>query len=88
MADSRMVRKLGMDVADALSLAWSPGGHLLEAGSEWGGMWLWPVADGALLNKWEGHAGEVFALAFAPDGRVLVSVGAFDETVRVWEVPG
>jgi len=88
VADGRLLRKLGADQASAVSLAWSPDGHLLAAGAEWGGMWLWRVADGFLLNQWEGHAGDVSSLAFAPDGRALVSVGGFDETVRVWEVPG
>ncbi|KAJ7845320.1 hypothetical protein B0H13DRAFT_2410028 [Mycena leptocephala] len=43
-----------------------------------------PVGDqshGALLV---GHAGEIHALAFSPDGTRLIS-GAYDSTVRVWD---
>jgi WD40 repeat protein len=38
---------------------------------------------GAVFREWDGHAAGVRALAFAPDGRSLVS-GAADGTVRVW----
>lgn len=38
-----------------------------------------------LLRVLEGHSGDVFSIAFSPDGRWLAS-GDNDRTVRVWEV--
>ncbi len=43
-------------------------------------------ADGnRLLARWDAHKKGVFALAFSPDGKVLVS-GGNDEVVKVWDV--
>ena len=47
---------------------------------------LWDLGTGRELARWEGHEAEVTALAFSPDGALLVS-GARDGTVRVWDLP-
>ncbi|MCI0464724.1 MAG: WD40 repeat domain-containing protein [Gemmataceae bacterium] len=41
----------------------------------------------ALVGRLEGHQGNVTSLAFAPDGRRLLTASA-DRTLRLWEVPG
>jgi WD40 repeat protein len=38
------------------------------------------------LHVFTGHANRVESVAFSPDGRRAVSAGAYDGTVRVWEV--
>jgi WD40 repeat protein len=44
------------------------------------------AAGGALVRTLEGHRGSPSSVAITPDGKTLVS-GAFDETLREWELP-
>jgi WD40 repeat protein len=46
-------------------------------------MILWDVATGQIVRRYEGHKGNVTAVAFSPDGQSLLS-GSADATVRVW----
>jgi WD40 repeat protein len=66
-------------------LAFSPGGEFLAVAGRGPhtGLYLLDLTTGEVRCEWEGHAREVRALAFAPDGRSLVS-GASDGPVRVW----
>jgi hypothetical protein len=80
------------------SLACSPDGKHL-AGAAWrpgsegerpvtvGEVCLWDLASGRLLwQQTEAHAGEVFALAFSPDGKLLASGGhgRDKKSLKVW----
>ena len=49
------------------------------------GVALHDVATGRVVKRWGGHRGLVRALAFAPDGRRLVS-GGVDASLLVWDV--
>jgi WD40 repeat protein/transcriptional regulator with XRE-family HTH domain len=66
------------------SVALSGDGALLAAGTSTGQVWLWRVADRALVAALEGHTGQVFAVALTADGRLLAS-GGVDGTVRLWD---
>jgi len=66
------------------SLALSPDGAYLVAGTEGGEVYLWRVADRTLLATLPGHAGAVWAVALSLDGW-LVASGGLDGTVRLWE---
>ena len=47
-------------------------------------MWLWDVATGRRLRALPGHSGKAQCLAFAPDGRSLLS-GGDDGEALLWD---
>jgi WD40 repeat protein len=78
--DSRSPR--GLTPAVALS----PDGKVLAAPVDMHQIGLWDVATGKERARLVGHDGLIYSLAFAPDGRTLVSGGS-DNMAYVWEVP-
>jgi WD40 repeat protein len=67
------------------SVAFSPDGQLLAAGSDDGAVWLWNAASGVLLDRLEDKGAPVRSVAFSPDGRLLAA-GSHDGAVRLWQV--
>ena len=68
-----------------LSVAFSPNGDLLAAGTTTGEIRLWNLASNIILPAYQGHTGWVRSITFSPDGNMLAS-GSEDETVRLWNV--
>ena len=71
--------------AGVTSVAISPDGKLLAAGSLDTVVRVWDAATGAMLDKLKGHKDSVYSVAFAPDGKWLVS-GSLDKTLRIWDL--
>jgi WD40 repeat protein len=67
------------------SVAFSPDGKRLVAGSIDQTLRLWEVDTGRLITTYEGHEGIIWSVAFSPDGETIASASE-DRTVRLWNV--
>jgi len=81
----RRTFEVGKPTGGSCSLAVSPDGRWVAAGTANREIKLWNLADGTLLRSLAGHAGAVGAVAFSPDGRILAS-GSADKTIKLWDV--
>ncbi|BCL84133.1 WD40 repeat domain-containing protein [Ktedonobacteria bacterium brp13] len=67
-----------------LSVALSPHGDLLAAGTATGEIRFWHAKTGLPLQTLREHTDGVRSVAFSPDGKTVAS-GSEDQTVRLWE---
>ncbi|MCB9536547.1 MAG: protein kinase [Myxococcales bacterium] len=70
-----------------VALAWSADRRWIAAGMLDGALRLYDARDGRLMAVEQAHRERAAALAFAPDGRTLVT-GGWDKTVRRWSLEG
>ena len=66
------------------TMAFSPDGKLLAAGTVEGQIRVWQTKDGRLVSICKGHDNWVSSVVFSPDGQFIVS-DSFDDTVRLWD---
>jgi WD40 repeat protein len=66
------------------SVAFSPDGKTLAAGSFTEDCFLFDADTGELRSTLPGHDQSARSLAFTPDGRTL-AVGSYDQTIRLWD---
>ncbi len=68
-----------------MSVAYSPDGHRIAAGSSDRTIKIFDANDGRVLSTLDGHTDGVLSVRFAPDGQQLVS-GSYDNTARIWDL--
>jgi WD40 repeat protein/transcriptional regulator with XRE-family HTH domain len=68
-----------------LSVALSPDGKFLAAGTANAEVRIWQMEKRTLLHTCKGHSDWVRSVAFSPDGKILAS-GSHDRTIRLWNV--
>lgn len=74
---------LGQTPSYVTSLAFSPDGSNVAAGTYDGPIQLWNVPGRQEIGSFKLHRSIVRALAFSPDGHTLASQ-SYDSTVRLW----
>ena len=93
-ATGTIIRTLTGHTSSVTEVAFSPDGTLLATTS---GNWaarigdaasgrtarIWDAASGALIRTFTGHTGDVYGVAFSPDGTLLATSSA-DKTARIW----
>lgn len=77
--------------AGVTSVAVSPDGKLLAAGSLDHVVRIWELATGKLLEKLRGHKDSVYSVAFVPDqlgseNHQYLLTGSLDKTLKVWDI--
>ena len=86
VATGRVRDRLAMESGDySHSVAYSPIGSTVAAGTRGGNVYLWNAATGRLMHRLTGHTNELWSVAYSPDGGTLASA-SWDGTVRLWDV--
>jgi WD40 repeat protein len=67
------------------SVAFSPNGELVAAGTANGEVRLWQVSSGKPLLTCDAHSNWVYSIAFSPDGNIL-ACGSDNQTLHLWDV--
>ena len=66
-------------------IRFGPKGLYLAAGDPGGMLRVWNAHTGRLVEKWAGHEGRVYGVAFMPNGKELVS-SSVDKMVKSWDI--
>jgi serine/threonine protein kinase/WD40 repeat protein len=74
----------GQVVAEVQSLLFSADGQQVFVGTQNGTIYVWDWEAGKLVHTLNGHTSLVFALALAPDGKLIST--DLDRSLRVWNL--
>ena len=76
--------------AEVNSIAFSPDGKLLASAGKDGMVQLWNLQDdlgaGKPFAAWKAYSGSVKKVSFCRDGKVLITAGEEDGTVKLWPI--
>jgi hypothetical protein len=87
LATGAEIRRYRGPVDNLLSVAISPDGRRLAAGSADGSAWVWPVEQSDLsVIRLRGHRGPVTAVLFLPGGAESLLTGGDDGMIRQWDL--
>lgn len=86
LASRRPFSRMGDEVHDVTSLAFSPDDRTLAVGCRDGLVWLWHLAEGRSCTAVRSHRTPVTSLAFTTDGTLLASASHVDDVVVVRSV--
>ena len=70
--------------ATVFALAFSPDGQRVVAATMGTEIRVWQVGDGKPVAKWLAHRGWVRTVCFSPDGSILATASAAEQTLRLW----
>ena len=70
---------------ELVSLAYSPDGQLLAAGTADGQIWIWRIANWQPIQIIQSTPFWISSVSFSPNGKILAS-GSFDRAIRLWDV--
>ncbi len=82
--DGKAIRTFPIWGGSVHSLAFSPNGKTLFAGTGANAASRWNVATGTEVDPLPAHASPIESVAFTPDGKKILS-RATDSTIRIWD---
>ncbi|HEV3258702.1 MAG TPA: WD40 repeat domain-containing protein [Gemmataceae bacterium] len=79
------IQRFRLPKVDAIALAFSPDDKLVACEAREHAVCVLDAKTGKVRHSFAGHRARVSALAFSPDGKMLVS-GSWDATALVWDI--
>jgi serine/threonine protein kinase len=84
LPDLNFIRQLEGSGSRISSVAWSPDGKQVAAGTAAGPVHIWDAASGTEAQRLEGHTTDAISVAWSPDGTRLAA-GSEAATIRIWD---